>query len=82
MSNPWRLDRSDRTLPPGQRPHNVAILQEPAVGCVIRNDPALPVQRVLRTLLRMKTSGEIDAIIGLYTGRRPTEGTPQSYGTP
>jgi polar amino acid transport system substrate-binding protein len=34
----------------------------------VRNDPNVPVQRILRTLLRMKMSGEIDAIIRLYTG--------------
>ncbi|WDH37263.1 amino acid ABC transporter substrate-binding protein [Pseudomonas chlororaphis] len=82
VSNQWTLDWFNQTLPPDQQLHGVAILQEQAVGCVIRNDPALPVQRVLRTLLRMKMSGEIDDIIGLYTGHRPTESAPQSYGAP
>ncbi|AIS13980.1 amino acid ABC transporter substrate-binding protein [Pseudomonas chlororaphis subsp. aurantiaca] len=82
VSNQWTLDWFNQTLPPEQQLHSVAILQEQAVGCVIRNDPALPVQRVLRTLLRMKMSGEIDDLIGLYTGHRPTESAPQSYETP
>lgn len=82
VSNQWTLDWFNQTLPPGQQLHGVAVLQEQAVGCIIRNDPALPIQRVLRTLLRMKMSGEIDDIIGLYTGRRPTESLPQSYETP
>jgi polar amino acid transport system substrate-binding protein len=34
----------------------------------VRNDPGVPVQRILRTLLRMKMSGEIDEMIRLYTG--------------
>ena len=44
------------------------MLQEQKVGCYVRNDPKVPVQRILRTLLRMKMSGEIDQIIRLYTG--------------
>ena len=34
--------------------------------------PQVPVQRILRTLLRMKMSGEIDDIIRLYTGSSET----------
>ena len=49
--------------------HGVAVLQEQHVGCYVRNDPNVPVQRILRTLLRMKMSGEIDEIIRLYTGK-------------
>jgi len=44
------------------------VLQEQNVGCYVRNDPKVPVQRILRTLLRMKMSGEIDDIIRLYIG--------------
>ena len=54
--------------PPGLRLHKVTVIDEQSLGCMIRNDPNLPVQRVLRTLLRMKMSGEIDDIIKLYTG--------------
>ncbi|MCB2255288.1 transporter substrate-binding domain-containing protein [Pseudomonas chlororaphis] len=82
VSNQWTLDWFNQTLPADQQLHGVAVLQEQAVGCIIRNDPALPVQRVLRTLLRMKMSGEIDDLIGLYTGRRPTEDPSLSYETP
>ncbi|MNG40257.1 hypothetical protein D3C84_1287600 [compost metagenome] len=46
----------------------MALLQEQNVGCYVRNDPKVPVQRILRTLLRMKMSGEIDDIIRLYIG--------------
>jgi polar amino acid transport system substrate-binding protein len=31
----------------------------------------VPVQRILRTLVRMKMSGEIDDIIRLYIGGKP-----------
>jgi len=56
---------------PEQQLMSVAVLQEQSVGCYVRNDPKVPVQRILRTLVRMKTSGEIDDIIRLYIGGKP-----------
>ncbi len=50
--------------------HKVAVIEEQSLGCTVRNDPNVPVQQILRTLLRMKMSGEIDDIIQLYTGER------------
>ncbi|MGY2229774.1 ABC transporter substrate-binding protein [Pseudomonas tolaasii] len=66
--NEWILDRFNLGLPPGKKLHNVAVIGEQSLGCIVRNDPNVPVQRILRTLLRMKMSGEIDDIIQLYTG--------------
>lgn len=68
VSNQWTLDWFNQRLLPGQQLQGVAVLQEQNVGCYVRNDPKVPVQRILRTLLRMKMSGEIDEIIRLYTG--------------
>ncbi|MBH3406867.1 transporter substrate-binding domain-containing protein [Pseudomonas glycinae] len=68
VSNQWTLDWFNQRLQPGQQLQAVAVLQEQKVGCYVRNDPNVPVQRILRTLLRMKMSGEIDDIIRLYTG--------------
>ena len=68
VSNQWTLDWFNQRLLPGQQLQAVAVLQEQKVGCYVRNDPNVPVQRILRTLLRMKMSGEIDDIIRLYTG--------------
>ena len=68
VSNQWTLDWFNQRLLPGQQLQRVAVLQEQNVGCYVRNDPNVPVQRILRTLLRMKMSGEIDEIIRLYTG--------------
>ncbi|UFQ02074.1 substrate-binding periplasmic protein [Pseudomonas fitomaticsae] len=68
VSNQWTLDWFNQHLLPGQQLQAVAVLQEQQVGCYVRNDPHVPVQRILRTLLRMKMSGEIDDIIRLYTG--------------
>ena len=68
VSNQWTLDWFNQRLLPGQQLQAMAVLQEQKVGCYVRNDPNVPVQRILRTLLRMKMSGEIDDIIRLYTG--------------
>ena len=68
VSNQWTLDWFNQRLLPTQQLQGVAVLQEQHVGCYVRNDPQVPVQRILRTLLRMKMSGEIDEIIQLYIG--------------
>lgn len=68
VSNQWTLDWFNQRLLPAQQLQAVAVLQEQEVGCYVRNDPSVPVQRILRTLLRMKMSGEIEEIIRLYTG--------------
>jgi polar amino acid transport system substrate-binding protein len=68
VSNQWTLDWINQRLLPEQQLRGVAVLQEQDIGCYVRNDPKVPVQRILRTLLRMKMSGEIDDIIRLYTG--------------
>ena len=68
VRNQWTLDWFNQRLLPQQQLQSVALLQEQKVGCYVRNDPKVPVQRILRTLLRMKMSGEIDDIIRLYIG--------------
>ena len=68
VANEWIVDRFNQNLPMDQRLHKVSIIEEQSLGCVVRNDPDLPVQQILRTLLQMKMSGEIDDIIKLYTG--------------
>ena len=68
VSNQWTLDWINQRLQPEQQLQGVAVLQEQHIGCYVRNDPKVPVQRILRTLLRMKMSGEIDEVIRLYTG--------------
>ncbi|ROL68545.1 amino acid ABC transporter substrate-binding protein [Pseudomonas chlororaphis] len=70
VSSLWTLEWYNRGRAPDKQLRGVALLQEQAVGCYVRNDPALPVQRLLRTLLRMKMSGEIDDIVQRYTGHR------------
>jgi len=36
------------------------------LGCMVRDDPAIPTQGVLRALVRMKESGEIERIVQRY----------------
>ncbi|MGY4489856.1 substrate-binding periplasmic protein [Pseudomonas sp. TE3610] len=62
------LDWFNQHLAPAQQLKPVAFVEEQALGCYVRNDPAVPVQRILRTLLRMKMSGEIDRLVEHYTG--------------
>ncbi|KAI2669845.1 transporter substrate-binding domain-containing protein [Pseudomonas sp. TNT3] len=69
VSNQWALDWFNQRLLPERHLQSVALLQEQRVGCYVRNDPKVPVQRILRTLVRMKMSGEIDDIIRLYIGQ-------------
>jgi polar amino acid transport system substrate-binding protein len=71
VSNQWSLDWFNQRLLPDQQLHSVVVLQEQNVGCYVRNDPQVPVQRILRTLVQMKMSGEIDAIVRLYIGGEP-----------
>ncbi|MGE8101192.1 substrate-binding periplasmic protein [Pseudomonas fluorescens] len=68
VSNQWALDWFNLQMMPDRPLRAVAVLQEQNVGCYVRNDPRLPVQLILQTLLKMKMSGEVDDIIRLYTG--------------
>jgi polar amino acid transport system substrate-binding protein len=77
VSNEWTLGWFNQRLMPDQQLRGVAVLQEQNVGCYVRNDPKLPVQRILGTLQQMKMSGEIDDIIRLYTGIDEPTAAPQ-----
>ncbi|WP_346656615.1 ABC transporter substrate-binding protein [Pseudomonas sp. SWRI51] len=67
VSNQLSLQWFNRQLPAQQRLPAVAVLEEQSLGCMVRSDPALPTQAVLRALVRMKQSGEIERIIQRYT---------------
>ncbi|EJM68742.1 extracellular solute-binding protein, family 3 [Pseudomonas sp. GM50] len=71
VSNQWTLDWFNQRLLPDRQLQSVALVHEQTVGCYVRNDPKVPVQRILDTLQHMKMSGEIDDIIRLYTGSGP-----------
>ncbi|CRM24214.1 MULTISPECIES: substrate-binding periplasmic protein [Pseudomonas] len=76
VTNEWTLDRFNQRMPVGKRLHKVAVIDQQNLGCTVRNDPNVPVQKILRTLLRMKISGEIDEIIKLYTGEASVNAPP------
>jgi len=73
IASQWTLDWFNKTQASANPLQSVAVLQEQAVGCYVRDAPEVPAQRILRTLLRMKTSGEIDAIVQRYVGPPPSE---------
>lgn len=66
LSNELALAWFNRDLPDSDHLVGVATLDEEPVSCLVRNDPALPTQRILRALSQMKESGEIDAILARY----------------
>jgi polar amino acid transport system substrate-binding protein len=68
MSNQMALNWFNSALPADQQLHPLRLMSAQGLGCYVRNDPQVPVQRILRTLLRMKMSGEIDRIIQGYSG--------------
>jgi len=67
ITNQISLDWFNRDLPPALQLPVVSVIQEQPISCIVRNDPNLPVQAILRTLLRMKMSGEIEQIIQHYS---------------
>lgn len=70
VSSELVLDWLNRERPPGQQLKVIALIGEQPAGCIVRNDPALPTQKILRTLVRMRVSGEIQRIIDHYTAPR------------
>ncbi|BBH45176.1 substrate-binding periplasmic protein [Pseudomonas sp. KU43P] len=74
VSNELSLQWFNQHLPPEQRLQALGVLEEQALGCMVRNDPAIPTQGVLRALVRMKESGEIDRIARRYGATGYSEG--------
>ncbi|WP_271411664.1 substrate-binding periplasmic protein [Pseudomonas sp. Q1-7] len=66
LSNELALDWFNRSLPNESRLIDVGVLDEEPVSCLVRNDPALPTQQILRALVQMKESGEIEEILARY----------------
>ncbi|WNW10976.1 transporter substrate-binding domain-containing protein [Pseudomonas sp. DTU_2021_1001937_2_SI_NGA_ILE_001] len=70
ISNQLAMDWINRELPPEQRLKVVATVSEQDAACLVRKDPALPVQQILDTLQAMRKSGEIQRIVERYAPRR------------
>ncbi|MDF0734299.1 ABC transporter substrate-binding protein [Pseudomonas entomophila] len=76
VSNQLSLQWFNRQLPSEQRLRPLTVLEEQDLGCMVRNDPSIPAQGVLRALLRLKQSGEIERIVERYTNPRNTSALP------
>jgi len=68
ISNQLSLQWFNQGLPAEQQLQTLAVLEEQDLGCMVRNDPAIPTQGLLRALVRMKQSGEIERIVQRYGG--------------
>ncbi|WP_459748094.1 substrate-binding periplasmic protein [Pseudomonas sp. 3A(2025)] len=68
------LDWVNRDLSTKRRLKVVSVISEQPAACMVRNDSALPAQKILRTLLRMKMSGEIQQIVDRYTAMPANDG--------
>ncbi|MCY1375914.1 hypothetical protein D9M69_633650 [compost metagenome] len=66
LSSELALGWFNRDLPDADHLVDVGTLEEEPIGCLVRNDPAVPAQRILRTLVQMKESGEIEEILARY----------------
>ncbi|QGW78580.1 transporter substrate-binding domain-containing protein [Pseudomonas alkylphenolica] len=67
VSSQLSLDWFNRSLPEAQRFKPVALLEEQALSCYVRNDPGVPTQGILRSLEAMKKSGEIERMVKHHT---------------
>ncbi|MGN2429778.1 substrate-binding periplasmic protein [Pseudomonas syringae] len=61
------LDWVNKSLPTGKRLKPISLVSEQPAACMIRNEANLPVGRILRTLVQMQQSGELQQIINHYT---------------
>ncbi|HDS1774617.1 transporter substrate-binding domain-containing protein [Pseudomonas putida] len=68
VSNQLSLQWFNQGLPAEQQLQALAVLDEQDLGCMVRNDPAIPTQGLLRALVRMKQSGEIERILQRHGG--------------
>jgi len=66
VSNQLSLQWFNQGQPADRQLQTLAVLEEQDLGCMVRNDPALPTQGLLRALVRMKQSGEIERIVQRY----------------
>ncbi|MBK4992339.1 ABC transporter substrate-binding protein [Pseudomonas sp. S37] len=68
VSNQLSLQWFNQGQPADRQLQTLAVLEEQDLGCMVRNDPAIPTQGLLRALVRMKQSGEIERIVQRYGG--------------
>ncbi|HEX8596617.1 MAG TPA: transporter substrate-binding domain-containing protein [Pseudomonas sp.] len=74
VGNQMALDWFNRGHSREQWLRTIEVLGEQPAGCIVRNDSDIPVQRLLRVLVRMSVSGELQRIIDKHTA--PLPGAP------
>lgn len=67
VSSQLTLDWFNSQLPAEQRFQALTVLEEQHLGCMVRNDPSIPSQGLLKALGRMKQTGEIERIFKRYS---------------
>lgn len=79
VSNELSLQWFNRQLPAEAQLQSRALLDEQNLGCVVRSDPSRPPQALLRALVRIKQSGEMERIVQHYAA--PTSPAPMVSGS-
>ncbi|CAM4073494.1 Amino acid ABC transporter substrate-binding protein [Pseudomonas reidholzensis] len=80
VSNQLSLNWFNRQLPPEQRLRPQKVLEEQTLGCMVRSDPGVPTQALLRALVRLKESGEIERILQRYASPDASAGVVSGSG--
>ena len=66
VSNQMTLDWFNRRQPPNQRLRPLGELAADPISCLVRDEPDVPTQQLLRAMVQMKQDGEFDAILARY----------------
>ncbi|MDG1582740.1 ABC transporter substrate-binding protein [Pseudomonas sp. GOM6] len=66
VSNQLTLDWFNRNQPPAKRLRPIGELAADLISCLVRDEPDVPTQRLLRAMVQMKQDGEFDAILARY----------------
>ena len=66
VSNQLTLDWFNRGQTPARRLRPIGELAADLISCLVRDEPDVPTQRLLRAMVQMKQDGEFDAILARY----------------
>lgn len=66
VSNQLTLDWYNRNREPARRLRPLGELAADLISCLVRDQPDVPTQQLLRAMVQMKQDGEFDAILARY----------------
>lgn len=66
VSNRLSLDWFNRRKPTDERLRALGEIDAEPISCIIRNEPDVPTQALLRAMVQMKQDGEFEAILARY----------------